>query len=272
MRTYGALFGQHYLQIANTRHLTGNFNAHLQDAIVLFADEAFWAGDKAGESVLKMLITEPVIPIERKGHDVVLVRNLLHLILASNHEWIVPAGIDERRFCVLDVDPGHQGDRAYFAALTEELAHGGRAALLDELLHHPLEGVDLRDVPQTAALRDQKILSLEPNERWLFDRLMTGRWLPTDDTWHTDVVKETLHADYISSLQRLGIDRRRTETELGMFLKRMLRDRIKTARTLDRRQAALDLDRCPTCRSVGRSSTRPPIAAIRGRTRTSEEG
>jgi hypothetical protein len=33
--------------ISNTRHLIGNFNAHLRDAILLFADEAFFAGDKA---------------------------------------------------------------------------------------------------------------------------------------------------------------------------------------------------------------------------------
>lgn len=55
--------------------LTGNFNSHLRDCIALFADEAFWAGDRAGESVLKMLVTEPVIPIEGKGRDLVLVPN-----------------------------------------------------------------------------------------------------------------------------------------------------------------------------------------------------
>lgn len=47
----------------------------LRDCIALFADEAFWAGDRAGESVLKMLVTEPVIPIEGKGRDLVLVPN-----------------------------------------------------------------------------------------------------------------------------------------------------------------------------------------------------
>jgi putative methionine-R-sulfoxide reductase with GAF domain len=65
-------------------------------------------GDKAGESVLKALITEPVISIERKGFDVVQVRNCLHIIIASNSDWVVPAVADERRFCVLDVDAAHQ--------------------------------------------------------------------------------------------------------------------------------------------------------------------
>ena len=220
-RTYGDLFGQHYLQIANTRHLTGNFNAHLQDAVVLFADEAFWAGDKAGESVLKMLITEPVIPIERKGRDVILVRNLLHILIASNNDWIVPAGLDERRFLVVDVEPHRQQDHAYFAAMMAELDAGGRAAMLHDLLHHDLTGVNLRDVPQTEALRQQKILSLSPDERWLFDKLMAGRWLPEHERWETFVRKDQLHDDYIRQLQKVGIERRRTETELGMFMARM---------------------------------------------------
>ncbi|MCH8312221.1 MAG: hypothetical protein IID17_04475 [Nitrospinae bacterium] len=38
---FGALFGQHYVSIANAKHLTGSFNAHLRDCVVLFCDEAF---------------------------------------------------------------------------------------------------------------------------------------------------------------------------------------------------------------------------------------
>ena len=40
--------------------------SHLEDAILDFADEAFWAPDRRGEGALKMLITEPVLPIEGK--------------------------------------------------------------------------------------------------------------------------------------------------------------------------------------------------------------
>ena len=40
------LFGQHGLAISNGKHLTGNFNHHLLDCVFLFADEAFFAGDR----------------------------------------------------------------------------------------------------------------------------------------------------------------------------------------------------------------------------------
>ena len=231
-RALGSLFGQHYLQTANPKHLVGNFNAHLQDCIVLFADEAFWAGDKAGESVLKMLITEPVIPIERKGRDVVLAPNLLHVILASNHDWIVPAGMDERRFCVLDVADTHRQDHVYFAGILEELETGGRAGFLHDLLKFDLSGVNLRAVPATEALRQQKVLSLLPHHRWLFDKLTEGRWLPAHEGWVREVWKDAIHDDYLLRLQKLGVERRSTETELGMLLNKMF-PTLRTVRRLD---------------------------------------
>ena len=47
------LFGAHGLQISDRRHLVGNFNAHLLQTCFLFADEAFWAGDKQAEGTFE---------------------------------------------------------------------------------------------------------------------------------------------------------------------------------------------------------------------------
>ncbi|MFO1153660.1 MAG: DNA-primase RepB domain-containing protein [Rhodospirillales bacterium] len=58
VKQFGSLWGQHFLQVADAKHLVGNFNAHLRDCVVLFGDEAFYAGDRRHESILKMLITE----------------------------------------------------------------------------------------------------------------------------------------------------------------------------------------------------------------------
>jgi chloramphenicol 3-O-phosphotransferase len=49
-------FKHHYVHIQQSRHLLGNFNAHLIDALLVFADEVVWGGDKAGDGeVLKLL-------------------------------------------------------------------------------------------------------------------------------------------------------------------------------------------------------------------------
>jgi hypothetical protein len=124
-RTFGALFGQHFLHLSDARHLTGNFNAHLRDSCLVFADEAFYAGDKQHEGQLKRLVTEPTLMIEAKYANAVSVRNCLHLIVASNDDWVVPAGTDERRFFVLDV------------SLITGFLGSGKTTLLQRLLLDP---------------------------------------------------------------------------------------------------------------------------------------
>lgn len=182
---FGALFGQHFRKVSNAKHFLGNFNAHLEDALVVFADEAFWAGDKAHEGAIKDLITGERRLVERKGKDVIEVRNYTRLIIAGNEEWLVPAGFKERRFLVLDVGERHQQDAEYFDAILEQQRHGGREALLQYLLSIPLAGVDLRDLPQTQATIETQLISLPLVGEFFFNMLAEGvntcaarRWEP----------------------------------------------------------------------------------------------
>jgi hypothetical protein len=158
-KQFGSLFGAHFRHISNGKHLTGHFNAHLQRCSVLLADEAFFAGDRSHESVLKTLITEETLLIEPKGLDPFPVRNCIHLIMSSNADWVVPAGAEARRYFVLDVADHRMQDGDYFGAIAREMESGGRAALLDLLLNRDLCEFDVRKVPQTAALLDQKARS-----------------------------------------------------------------------------------------------------------------
>jgi hypothetical protein len=218
---YGSLFGRHYLHIAQNRHLVGNFNAHLQDAVVVFADEAFGADDKQAEGVLKMLITETSIPIERKFRDVTIAKNVIHLLIASNNDWVIPAGMDERRFFVLQVGDTHRQDHKYFAAIQHQLAHGGREAMLYDLLEYDISAVNLRSVPDTEALFEQKVRSMSPLEHWWFQKLTDGRLLPAHSRWQAEVRKTLLYDNYTEVMQKAGVARRSVETEVGMFLKKV---------------------------------------------------
>jgi Family of unknown function (DUF5906) len=83
-KQFGRMFGAHFRHVVHAKHLTGHFNAHLQQCSVLFADEAFFAGDRSHESTLKALITEETLMIEPKGLDPFPVRNCIHLIMSSN--------------------------------------------------------------------------------------------------------------------------------------------------------------------------------------------
>lgn len=219
--TFGRLFGRHYLQVVDAKHLVGSFNAHLRDCSVLFADEAFYAGDKKHESILKSLITEDTLMIEGKGVNAIAARNYLHIIMASNEEWVVPAGANERRFLMLEVSDHNLQDKSFFAAIDEEQEHGGREALLHYLLHYDLKGFQVRDVPQTDALRRQQVHSLPPEAEWWYEKLQNGE-LFAGAGWPSHVVCSHLAYDFVQYLKTFNTYLRSGGLKLGHFMKRAL--------------------------------------------------
>lgn len=168
------IFGQHGLQVFNPNHLTGNFNAHLRTCLLLFADEAFWAGDKPKEGPLKGLITEPQMMIEQKGVDAVQAKNRLKVVMAANAEWAVPASARERRYEVVHVSDRRVDDRTYFGALSAELKGGGLAGMAHDLLQLDLGSWHPRQIVKTRALQEQKRQSLEPMDQWFCSILESG--------------------------------------------------------------------------------------------------
>jgi hypothetical protein len=160
------IWGQHGIHITSARQLVGNFNSHLRDCVYMFADEAFFAGDRQHEGVLKALITEPTIPIEGKYQNVVMVRNMLHMWMSSNNDWVVPASHDARRYFLPVVSETKVGERGYFKALWEEINGDGLAALLHAMLRRDISKFEHRDVPQTTALAGQRRLSLDSVDAW----------------------------------------------------------------------------------------------------------
>ena len=175
---FGKLFGRHFLLLNQSKQLTGNFNAHLRDAVVVFGDEALFAGDRAHESVLKTLITAHQLAIEGKGKDIETGNNHTHLVLASNEDWVVPAGVDERRFFALEVGDGKKQDKPYFRDIQKDLEAGGYANLLHHLLNLDIKNFEVRDVPPTPFLDDQKARTLRGLRAYLYELLSTGERPP----------------------------------------------------------------------------------------------
>lgn len=197
--------GAHGLHISSPEHITGRFNSHLQNCICLFADEAFWAGDKSGEAKLKALVTEPTVAYEGKGRDAVMGKNLIHIVMASNSDWVVPAGLDgERRFAVFEVNDSRKDDHAFFRALNRQLDEGGRAAFLHDMLARDIRGWHPRnDIPQNGALAEQKLRGMEAEFAWWHSLLYTGE-LPgydEDRDWQAGAVeldKADLYESYLA--------------------------------------------------------------------------
>jgi hypothetical protein len=129
-------------------------------------------------STLKALITEETLMIEPKGVDPFPVRNCIHLIMSSNADWVVPAGAEARRYFVLNVADTHIQDSDYFEAIVRQMETGGREALLDLLGDRDLSDFNIRSVPQTEALAEQKQHSRRGID-WLIENITHGGVLPS---------------------------------------------------------------------------------------------
>src|SRR5262249_19628062 len=109
------------------------------------------------------------------------------------------------------------GDKMYFKAIADELDNGGRAALLYHVLNFDLSKVDLRSVPKTKALLEQKLHSLDGEQGWWLGVLTDGE-LPAARNEPRCCRTQSLFNHYLEETNRTGIKRKRIETLIGTFL------------------------------------------------------
>lgn len=240
--TIGSIFGQHHRHLIDDNHLTSNFNAHLLDAVTVFADEITWGGNKKTAGKLKGLVTERHLVGERKGVDAILYRNMVHLIIASNSEWVIPAGSGSRRWFVVNVSAEKKGNRKYFDSMYKGLKQGGTAAFMHMLLERRILS-DLRLAPETIGLTDQRILNTQGDTvfHW-WRKCIIGEKINVIDLvdmeareWPRTVGKIDLYEAY----EIYVLNRRENAVIENVFAKRMMEygvvsRRIKTKNGPDR--------------------------------------
>jgi hypothetical protein len=178
---FGALFGYHYIAIADPQYIVGNFNSSLEAKLVVLADEALFAGDPSIDGKLKALITEDRLLINNKGMKTYETDNYLRLIITSNAFHVVHATTKERRFLVLAVQNGNIQDHTFFGRMRTQMDTGGYEALMYHLKEEvDLTDFDVRQVPKTDALEEQVVKALTPIESFLVE-FVVGPEFPADD-------------------------------------------------------------------------------------------
>jgi hypothetical protein len=165
---------QNVLVTPDKDRILGRFNSAIMNKILLVGEEMLFAGDRWTSDKLKHLVTGQTIPVEFKFGDVVEVQSCHRLILTSNHEQVIQAASEERRFLPFDVSARKRGDNDYFSRLYA-VADGRDARSASALMHHLLSR-DLSQFRPWAAqtllssdksLQAQKLLSLTPPLMWL---------------------------------------------------------------------------------------------------------
>ena len=130
------------------------------------------------------------------------------------------AGRDERRFFVLNVSDKRRKDLPYFGAITDQLNQGGYEAMLHDLLELDLQRFNIRRVPETEALREQKIRSMDPMDEWWRDSLDSGYinvhqdYHPTD--WGQPIETKAVYDSYVAACRKSGVRYPGSDISLGM--------------------------------------------------------
>ncbi|MET4493533.1 primase-helicase family protein [Bradyrhizobium sp. LA7.1] len=214
---FGALLGDYFTSVAKPSLITGTFNMHLRSTLLFQAEEAFWAGSKEAEGILKDLVTGEFHWVTQKYVDSIKMRNYMRFLINGNSDWIVPSGFGERRYAVLDVGEGRMQDAEYFRAIDEEMENGGREALMWEMLNFDLRRTNIRVIPETMALLEQKLETMSTEQKWWMDMLEAGR-LPFGCSQPGHAPKAAIYDDYLTHSRKRGVGHKSMSTTLGMFL------------------------------------------------------
>jgi len=214
----GRLVEPHYTPLSSIEQLVGRFTGHLKDKLLVYANEATWGGNKAGEGALKAMITDPDSSVEEKFKNVVRIDNFKRVMASSNEDWAVPLGKDDRRFFVLDVGSEHKEDHAYFAAIIDQMRNGGSEALMYELQNRDLSEFNVRKIPPTPYNFELKLLSMESSDQFVYEYLRAS----TKDGWEIYVQKSHLHSNYLDWCSDHGKKHKHTASIFGKHLIRLI--------------------------------------------------
>jgi len=102
--------------------------------------------------------------------------------------------------------------------MDEELNNGGRERLLHDLLTFDPTQVDLWHLPQTQALLEQKVRSLDTIDDFWFNRLHEG------GEWPKQIACDNLYAEYLKVASQIGVGRKRGPAEFGKRLTKLVPD------------------------------------------------
>lgn len=166
---------QYFLQPTGMNDVLGNFNSLCKNKLILFMDELMWSGNHEAGNKLKKLITEPTISISQKYTPTQVFDNNLNLIIASNEEWVVPAGLKARRFCCLETSEELCGKRTQEKQnIINELASVKPEHFGYFLFNYDISDFNIEDVPITGLLKEQKAFSASPLIKFVHDLLYDG--------------------------------------------------------------------------------------------------
>jgi hypothetical protein len=240
----GSLLGPHYMLAAKSDQILGRFSGHLENNILLGAEEAVYAGDKRARNELKDMISSDKRNIERKSIDIDPNKpNFSHLIFMSNEDHVVSASTTDRRFQMIEVPTKRIRDRQYFGMLKKAWDDGEKESFLKLLQERDVSKVDLINSRiMTDEMKKQIELSLPHHEKWIkeiLDDQFFQYYIQDGSQKLTKIYEfnpienvicsDDLYSNYIDSCKKNNIKYTKVKAELILSLKKIFKT-IKTVR------------------------------------------
>jgi len=169
-----AVLGKNAYQVNGNGQLVGRFNSIIDGRLLVFGDEVDMT-DKRQYDKLKSLISEKTQSVERKGLEPEPVRVLARFIFTGNHDHLIKAGTNERRWLVLEPSSQNQDNSTYWDNLYKSIHGNAPAKFLYCLLNKDLSSFNIRKPPVTQGLIEQKLASLKLQEIWMYEQLASDR-------------------------------------------------------------------------------------------------
>jgi hypothetical protein len=210
-----------YWHIHKIEDVTGNFNASLERAFIIFMDEALFVGDRKSSDALKALVTESVIQINEKYQPARQTKSYHRFFAATNSEHFKNTEHDDRRDFVLNVSEAKKGEHGYWSDLNAEIEAGGVAAMMHDLMAMELSNFNVRAKPITAALIDQKIRSLGPTGRWWHGVLVSGDMGTSESIEWLDFIATKSLVEQVAELQGWKIHRKPSDVDIVATMKKL---------------------------------------------------
>lgn len=219
------IIGENYVFHPSTpKEILGDFNSGCRNKLLVFLDELVWGGDKEKAGTFKKLITEKYISVNEKFKAVYKVVNLMNIITATNESWAAPVGTtDTRWFCLL-LDPYMATcSRAEKKRIVDEILGTDIKRLAKFFYERDISDWNSDDIVITDELREQRIQSMSPLNKWWFDALNAGFVERKDEKSYfgvSTVQQKHLYDSYIEYSQ----DRHMTIRSFNKTLKYLMGD------------------------------------------------
>ena len=160
------IFGQHGALIDDSERLLGRFNDWLEPISFILAEEILWAGDHKTADKLKSRVTADTVQIERKGGAIRDIPNRLHIMMTTNHDHAVAAGVGDRRDVVYDVSDERACDKNWFDPIYQDLDDGSTSEFLYFLQNVKLGEWHPRQILKTAEATEQQRMTGDSICQW----------------------------------------------------------------------------------------------------------